>query len=194
VIWSAAIEDGLAALLEELLEVPAQWAGRPQRVIAGVSATLDVISEVSIGQAETERELVDGEEELTVTTHGLREATLQVSVWSPSQAAGESARTYTSRLRTRLGMPSVVERLRALELGIVSVGDAVQANVSQLGRMQSGSMLEIRVCFGTCEADRPVPYIESARIHTTPDAPGVENAAGDTLADSLQIDINPPEP
>ena len=189
--WEAATEDGLAQLLEDLLGVPVQWSDRPQRMVAGVSATLNMISEIGVGQAETELTLAESGEELTPTTYELRESTVQVSVWSPSQAAGESARTYTSRLRTRLRMPSAVERLRSLGLGIVTVGDATQADVSQLGRMRSGSILEIRVCFGTSEEDRPVPFIETARIYTTDDAPGIENAAGHVLADPLQIDINP---
>lgn len=191
-MWTAEAEDGFAELLTELLEIPAQWRGRPQTVVAGASATIDPISDSGIGQPETEFVLEAGM--LTPTVYGLNEATVQVSVWSPSQAAGQSARMYTSRLRTRLGFGSTIEALRALGIGIVRVGEAQVADVVQTGRDRSGSILELRLSFGTAEADAAVPYVDTVRVYTTDDAPGIENVEGTVLPDSVQIDINPPAP
>lgn len=194
--WTAETRTGLITLLERLLEIPVQWRGEPQRQIIGASAIVDALGELGLGVDEityTEGPTTDAPTEVTPTVYGLREATFQVSVWSPSQQLEQSARFYTSRLRTRLRSPSAREDLRALGLGLVSIGESIPADAAQASRDRSGSALEIVLSFGTAEVDGAVPFIERARFYTADDDEALlANAAGAPLADSIQQDINPP--
>jgi hypothetical protein len=208
VIWSAQTRAGLIALFARLLELPAtavHWRAEPRPVVVGVSATIDEIgTETPIGVDEVvyqEGPTAEAPTETTPTVYGLRETSIQVSVWSPSQQLEQSARSYTSRLMTRMAWPSATEELRQLGLGLVGVGASLAVDVEQSSRMRSGSAVEIRLSFGSAEADAAVPFIEHARFYTTGDAPNtgdIRNAGGTSLRDPAQADAwappLPPEP
>lgn len=195
-VWTEELRVGLVALLERLLDLPGavQWRGEPQFVVAGASATIDDLSESGIGIDEisyAEGPTVDEPTEVTPTVHGLREATIQVSVWSPSQHLGESARVYTSRLRTRLHMPSADEELKALGLALVDVSDSIPLELEQSSRARPGSAVDIRVGFGVTEVDDAIPFIEHVRVYSIEAVPGTGSllSVDETpLPDPLQDD------
>ena len=198
-IWTAETRTGLIGLLVRLLEIPVQWRGEPQQVVGGASATVDVLGELGLGVDEityTEGPTPEAPTEVTPTVYGLREATFQVSVWSPSQRLDQSARMYTSRLRTRMRWPSTLEELRALGLGVVSIGESIPVDAEQSSRLRSGSAVELVLSFGVAEEDASVPFIERARVYTGGDGEDLlTNAGGTALPPSIQQDTTvPPEP
>jgi hypothetical protein len=194
VIWTSETRTGLLALLARLLEIPVQWRGEPQQVVAGASAIVDPLGELGLGVDEityTEGPTPEAPTEVTPTVYGLREATFQISVWSPTQPLELSARAHTSLLRTRLRMPSTREELRSMGLGLVSIGESIPADDGQSSRLRSGSALEIVLSFGTAEADDAVPFIEHARVTSLADSPSdptITNAGGIALPDAAQAD------
>lgn len=202
--WTAETRTGLVTLLARLLEIPVQFRTTPQVMHAGPSATIDILGEAGIGVDEivyTEGPTPEEPTEVTPTVYGLREATIQVSVWSPSQVLEESARAYIQRLRTRLQWPSADEELRTIGLAIVDIGESIPLDIEQGSRLRSAAALDLRVGFGVAEADAAIPFIEHVRVYSTGDSPDtgdILNAGGVPLPDSAQADAwhppLPPEP
>lgn len=192
-MWTAEVDAGLAQLLSQLLGIPVQWRGEPQTMHVGASATIDSLSEGGVGFAETVYARASAGV-LVPSTHTQHETTLQLSVWSPSQGPGQAARAYTSRLRTLIELESTTAQLSALGLGLIELGESVQADVEQTGRDRSGSIIDIRLSFGRVETDAPLPSLQAVRVHTTGEGAGLSNAAGTRYGDPLQIDTHPPTP
>lgn len=186
------VRTNLATILGLVMGIPTSWRGEPQRVVMGPSATIDMISEIGIGTDEvTYTELpVVAPTELLPTVHGQREMVIQVSIWSESQLLDLSARELASRLRTRLRFPSVIEALRGIGLGLVTIGESTHLDVEQSGRRRSGSAIELTLSYGVAETDEPLPFIEVVRVYTDT---GLQNAGGTPLAPSLQSDVDVPE-
>jgi hypothetical protein len=189
---------GIAAIFAAAMEIPCALRGEPQQVVVGASAVVDFLGEIGLGVDEVAYVATpsDVPTEVIPTVYGLREQTLQVSVWSPSQKLEESARVYASRLRTRLRFPSVLAQLRALGVGIVRIADVVTLDVEQSSRLRSGAALDVTISYGVVDADAPIEFIEEAQVTSFDElgAGQITSAGGDVLGDSLQIDSLPEEP
>lgn len=189
----ATLQAGLPTLFGDLLGVRCQWRTQPVQMVQGASATIDVLGQVALGV--DERTWADVEEDgevvgVQATQHGLREMTLQITCWAPSQTLGNSARAALELLRLRLRMPSSLARLRALGLALVTIEPVVLGDVVQDMRARSQASMDVRVTYAVSEADEVIPYIERARVKSE----HLENAGGAPLPASVQIDLNPPAP
>lgn len=190
-----AANTGLAAIFAAAMGIPCQHRGEPQVAHTSASATLDFLGESGLGTDEVSYVANPTEDptEVVPTVYGLRQQTVQVSVWSPSQKLEESARFYADRLRTRLRFPSVLASLRALGVAIVRIEDAVSLDVAQSSRGRSSCALDIRISYGVVDQDTPIEFIDEAQI-TSFDEEGngqLLDAAGEPLGDSIQIDTLP---
>lgn len=195
----ATLDTELPVLFAELLEIPCDWRKKARPMHTSARAQLDIVSNASVGidevaWAELDEEpegSPDGEpESVQATVHGTRELVLQVSVWSPSQSLAASARSHLEELRTRLYLPSTLERIKALELALVNVEDLVLLDPTEDGREVSEAAVDVRLAYGHSATDAAIPFIETARIQSA----SARDAAGTVLGSSVQIDINPPEP
>lgn len=189
---------GIAAIFAAAMEIPCALRGEPEKAHVGASAVVDFLGELGLGVDEVSyvANPADVPTEVIPTVYGLREQTLQVSVWSPSQKLEESARVYASRLRTRLRFPSVLAQLRALGVAIVRIADVVTLDVDQSSRLRSGAALDVTISYGVVDADEPIEFIEEAQV-TSFDEEGagqIVGAGGEVLGDPLQIDSLPEEP
>lgn len=188
----ATLQTELPSLLGDLLELPCDWRKQPRKMHTDARAQLDLVSHTGLGVDETSWTELDEDDDdepdhVRATVHGLRELAVQVSVWSPSQSLDKSARRYLERLRTRLYLPSSLERIKALELALVGVEDLVLLDPSEDGREVSEAAMDVRLAGGSSELDAPIPFIETARVRSE----HLRNAAGDPLPSSAQIDTNP---
>lgn len=187
--WTT-LETRLPALFGELLGIPCHWRAQPQKMQQGASAVIDLLAPTSIGVddlrwtdvADPTTGAITG---VQATIVGQRELTLQVSVWSPSQKLGSSARMYLERLRTRLRWPSTLATLKELGLAHVRTEGVVDIEPEQDNRVRSGAALDVRLAYAASEADVAIPYIETARVQSV----SVRNAAGDPLPASVQVDV-----
>lgn len=191
----ATIETGLSELFARLMEVPCDWRKKPRGMHVRACAQLDDLTSNGVGVDDSVWRDVDVAGEPTTvdadvaavreTVQGIRERTLQVTVWSPRQTLAESARFYLERLRTRLRWSSSLDALRAIGVGLVGVEAIQLLDHAQDGRDVSEAAMDLRITHAVAEADEPVPFIE--RGHVTG---SVESAGGEEIA-ALEIDLNP---
>ncbi len=187
--WST-LQTELPALIAALMEIPCDWRKQPRKMQQGAHASLDALAPTALGVDDVRwADVGDPATGVQATVVGQRELTLQVSVWSPQQTLGSSARVYLERLRTRLRWPSTKETLRDLGLALVRIETVVDVDPVEDGRVRSMSTMDVRIAYGASETDAEIPYIEDARITST-----FSNAAGDQLGPALQIDISPTDP
>jgi len=174
--WTS-VRSGLlewAAVRAGVPDRAVQWADEPLKLIPspGPRLTLQVASVLGRGTDETVFDL-DGDT-LMPTTGGHRALVLQVSVDTDSQLLGESATVILERLRTRVRAPLSLERLDAMGLGLLSMGEPVTYSVRDSGgRAHPRAVVELRLSFVSAEQDEPVGFIESAALTgtaTRPDA------------------------
>jgi hypothetical protein len=168
--------------------------------IQNASATLDLIGSATIGVDELVAENVDEDGEVTTdpeavvavreTSHGQREDVLQVTVRAISQGLEARADVYLERLRTRLAWSSSLEALRAMGLGVSTVGAIVPldsaANKAEM-RKYSEAAIEIGVVFGVAESDEPGPFLQTAIARSQ----SVRDVDGTALPDGAQITTEP---
>lgn len=159
----ATANDELPGIFGGLLELPCAWRKQPGANVinTSASATLDVIASPSfVDELIVTREGEDAKE----TSYGIRELTLQVSVWSPSQLLGESARFFLERLRTRLQWTSTYDALKRIGFEINDILQIVTIDPRQAGRLMSGCAMDVQLGFGIAESDTPAPPIKSVHV------------------------------
>lgn len=167
----AQMQTDLPPLFTALLGIPCDWRTQPRGMHTGARAQLDVIGGVGRGVDEPTWDDVPADDvadppvAVRATVHGIREMTLQVSVWALRQTLDQSAREYLERLRLRLRFPSTVVALDALGLAVVGIERVVQIDPEADGRKQSEASMDVRIAYGVRESDTAIPYIETARIH-----------------------------
>lgn len=191
----ADIQAQLPALLAVLLGCSCQWRTQPLGMVVGTTATVDWLAGSTVGQDEHVTTDVDAAgvptdvdadiAAVTETVYGLREATVQVTVWSADQRLDKSARAALEQLRTRLSWTSSVASLKALGLALVDAGPITPGDSPSAGRLYSQASIDLRVAYGVAETDAPIPFIETARATSA-----IEDAAGDPLPASIQIDVD----
>jgi len=167
----AQIEVDLAALLAELLGIPCDWRGKSRGMHITARAQIDSLTDNAIGVDEPVwadvPALPASPTAVQATVHGLGEFTLQVLVESWQQSLAESARAYLKLLRSRLRLPSTLVRLAAMGLALVTIERSVPLDPQSDGRVTSSASMDLRLAYGTSEVDAAIPYIETARVHST---------------------------
>lgn len=164
----ATIDAGLPTFLKTLLGIPCEWRKTPRTMHVGPSMQLDIITSNGIGWDELVSRDASGPATQEIV-YGLREMTLQVTVWSLSQKLAESARFYLELLRTRLRWTSSLQALDALGLALIGVMPMVLIDAAQDGRTPSQASLDLRLSYGVAESDAPVPFIGKVDITRTID-------------------------
>lgn len=167
----ATLDTGLPTFLTALLGIPCDWRKQPRQVHVSASAQLDILTSNGVGWDELTSHDVSGPA-TTETVYGLREMTIQVTVWSLSQKLAESARFYLERLRTRLRWSSSLAALDALGIALIGVMPMVLIDAPQDGRTPSQGSLDLRFAFGVAESDAPAPFIEKVDVNRTVDGDG----------------------
>lgn len=169
----AQMQTDLPPIFTALLCIPCDWRTQSRGMHARARAQLDVLGGAALGVDEpvwsdvTAPVPTDPPVAVQATVHGIRELTLQVSVWTLRQTLEESAREYLERLRLRLRFPSSVVQLKALGLAVVTIERVVQIDPEADARMQSSASMDVRLAYGVSESDAAIPYIETARIYAT---------------------------
>lgn len=184
------LDDRLPLFFADLLGIHVEWGDQPQKFRQGAQATLDILAPTGIGVDDVIFEDIDDPgmpgtpRAIRATVIGQREFTMQVSVWTPSQKLQRSARKYLGRLRTRLRLPTSLEKMRELGIAFIRVEALVDQDFIQDGRTRSRSLMDIRFGCSVVEVDEEIPYISSARVSSgTTDQPGgpgkgIENPDG----------------
>jgi hypothetical protein len=193
----ATVQTGLAELVGDLSSLSVEWRDEPGQMHVDAFLRLDLIAPSMVGRDESRwadvHEDPENEESDVVsieeTMVGNREATLQITCKSPTQAIASSARAYLEIVRTSLGYSSTLERLRALNVGIVRLEPIQDVDPLEDGRTISQAVLDVRLAYLAVRTDAPIPFIETAHISST-----AKNAGGVVLPDVLQQDLDPPEP
>lgn len=188
---------GLTALIGGLVSLPCDWAGQPRRQHTSARIELDVLGGRGIGIDDrgwanvSEVPSGGGSAEVTgvrARVEGVRELTLQIQVWSPTQTLATTARRYLGEIRTRLRLPSTLAALKAFGLAIVTLEDVVPLDPPEDGRRVSRAAMDVRLAYTAFANDEPVPFIETARVRSDV----LRHPGGDPLP--FQQDTHPPPP
>lgn len=168
-----ALDTGLPQLIGDLLEIPVDWAKRPRQMhVSPARAQLDVLAETITGDETTYTEITitpevgDPYVALEPTVHLKGELTLQVSVWSPVQGLGKSARRYLTQLMLRLRWPSTHVALVAMGLALVTIEPIQLIDPPEHDRSVSRAAMDLRFAFGLDESDELIPHIETVEIRS----------------------------
>ena len=190
----ATIQAQLPALLSDLLgDLPVSWRRSARSMADRARAQIDPIAMGMSGIDERIWIACDAEGEdasLELATHvrqrvrGMRAMTIQVSVWTPATAIGNSARVYLERLRSRLYLESTYTALRALGLGLVNVFPIVHSDFREDDRSVSQASIDLAFSYGHTELGAPILYFDRARVITE-----IASADGAVNPD-LQLEIN----
>lgn len=144
------IEPALCALVATLTGIEAacvRMENTPAVRHNGREALLSWVSTEAPGGDDTRWAYTadaDPLQEMRVTVEGPRAATLQVSVETHNQAAGQTARVLAERTRTRLQWPSSRASLAAVGLALVRVADVRQLDYEVDSRTVSRALFEVR--------------------------------------------------
>ncbi len=185
------LDTALPTFFGTLLGCACDWSEQPRPMRTGhggARAQLSMFGASSVGVDELVQTNVDVDTALAIaeTRVGLRQVTIQVTVWTPSQQLAKSAPMFLERLRTRLRWSSSVATLAGLRLALMTVGQVVSLDPTENGRSSSSAALDFRFAYGIGETDAPAPFIETSRTTTA-----LTNAGGELLPGSLQLDTNP---
>ena len=163
----ATLQDALPTFLATLLGIPCDWRKQERSMRVVSHALLDIISSPVIGTDElVSSDVLDSAMPPNVvgtkeTVYGLRELTLQVTVWSLAQTLQDSARFYLERLRTRIRWSSSVAALKAMGIGLLTIAPITLGDPAQGGRFVSVAFVDARFSYGVAESDTTAPFVES---------------------------------
>lgn len=132
-----------------------------------------------------------GTDKLVATRVGNRLFTILVRVEVDNQTPGADAYTLQSRLHTRLQRPTVLAALRAVNVALVNLGPAVDAEYRVDGRDVSAWAQEIR--FSTVEQEVDAQSSGDYIKHVDLSSDTLKGADGEDLPDQMDK-IVPPLP
>lgn len=165
------IREGVRTLVSTLTGLPASWSDRERGYVSDTTdaeAYLSVVSVVSVGRDEVRhetRELDPGPgHEVVPVLQGLRIWTLSVRVEVMHHADAAHATVYTSRLRSRLRLPSSQDALAALGCALVEVLPDVEISTVYDQRARSVHALDVRISAVSVEEDTAIGWIESTEL------------------------------
>jgi hypothetical protein len=118
---------------------PAQLKGRPALKVEG-----NIMGWRGRGDDEVVRSYDAGEDGLGHTLYGQRNFTLSLK----AEGDGITTHAVLERIRTQLGFPSVLERIRALSLAIRFVGDTKAVSAKWDKRIVDASIMEVAMSYG----------------------------------------------
>jgi hypothetical protein len=108
-----------------------------------------------LGEDETRTEFDEDTDEVTETQTGQRKFTLQVQAIVPENTDEHWAMASLERIRMRLRRPGIIDRLLALDVALIGIGDAIKHSFRDQGRIVSAATMD--VVFGaTASEDDPI--------------------------------------
>lgn len=139
----------------------AEWKEGPRSFThphQNLTLLLKVTRVGGIGGDETryEETTVDNVTTVRATQTGQRRVTLQVQAIVPAQTDAQWAMATLERIRMRLDSPAISDRLDAVEVALIDVGDAVEASFPDRGRMASCGTMDVQLGMVANEDD-PLP-------------------------------------
>lgn len=151
----------------------------------GTLVLLSWVSNTSVGIDDLRWEITDDPIpalNATATVSGCRRLALQVSIENLDQRPATHAQALCEKLRARTRLPSSLALIKAMELGLVSVGDVRQADYKVDQHWVSRALVEFRFNASSFEADIAVTSIETVEVTSQ-----FEDVDGTVLPDALQL-------
>lgn len=175
--WSG-LQTVLAAQVTTIAGCPAYWRDVTAKWEAWPRVFLSVVSSRKLGQDETRTRYVSVDDVILPRVYGGRVLTVQIQVESRDQNLAASAAAIGEQVRTRLGRPSVLAALRAVDIGISTTTDVRTVNrTDDKARVVSYAVFEaVLLTHVSDEEDdsADLGYIETAEITQTID-PAVQD-------------------
>lgn len=184
------IEHALSALVATLSGIEAlcvQWENHPRVQHNGRLALLSWVSIEGRGTDEVlwayDPAAPTSATDFTPELVGQRVAVLQVAIESHDQRPGHTARRIAETIRSGFSMPSAVAALKAVDLGLASVGQTIAADYKSDDRFVSRSIVEVRLNAVSRITDTAgaTPRIDTVGLTAT-----ITDPAGTALPASLQ--------
>lgn len=168
--WSG-LQTVLAAQVTTIAGCPAYWRDVTAKWEAWPRVFLSVVSTRKLGQDETRTRYVDADDVILPRVYGGRVVTVQIQVESRDQNLAASAAAIAERTRTRLGRLTVLDALRAVDIGVSTTTDVRVVNrVDDKARVVSYAVFEaVLLTHVSDEEDDSADYgyIETAEITQT---------------------------
>lgn len=139
----------------------AEWKEGPVGIINDQQCQalqLKITRVAGIGEDETRQteETVDGVTTVTETQTGQRKFTLQVRATVPAHTDEQWSMATLERVRMRLRLPRILERLLDLDVSLIRIDDAIKASFKDGGRVVSAANMD--VIFGAVASENdPIP-------------------------------------
>ena len=174
----AGLQTVLAAQVTTIAGCPAYWRDVTAKWEAWPRVCLSVVSSRKLGQDETRTRYVSVDDVILPRVYGGRVVTVQIQVETRDQNLAASAGAIAEQVRTRLGRPSVLAALRAVDIGISTTTDVRTVNrTDDKARVVSYAVFEaVLLTHVSDEEDdsADLGYIETAEITQTID-PAVQD-------------------
>ena len=169
----AGLQTVLAAQVTTIAGCPAYWRDVTAKWEAWPRVFLSVVSSRKLGQDETRTRYVSVDDVILPRVYGGRVLTVQIQVETRDQNLAASAGAIAEQVRTRLGRPSVLAALRAVDIGISTTTDVRTVNrTDDKARVVSYAVFEaVLLTHVSDEEDdsADLGYIETAEITQTID-------------------------
>lgn len=169
----AGLQTVLAAQVATIAGCPAYWRDVTAQWEAWPRVFLSVVSVRKLGQDETRTRYVQVDDVLLPRVYGGRVLTVQIQVESRDQNLAASAGAIGEQTRTRLGRLTVLDALRAVDIGVSTTTDVRVVNrTDDKARVVSYAVFEaVLVTHVSDEEDDSADfgYIETAEIVQTID-------------------------
>ena len=170
--WSG-LQTVLAAQVATIAGCPAYWRDVTAQWEAWPRVFLSVVSTRKLGQDETRTRFVSLDDVLLPRVYGGRVVTVQIQVETRDQNLAASAGALGEQIRTRLGRLSVLDALRAVDVGVSTTTDVRTVNrTDDKARVVSYAVFEAVLLTHVSDEetdDADFGYIETVEITQTID-------------------------
>jgi len=168
--WSG-LQTVLAAQVTTIAGCPVYWRDVTAQWEAWPRVFLSVVSTRKLGQDETRTRYVQVDDVILPRVYGGRVVTVQIQVESRDQNLAASAAAIAEQTRTRLGRLTVLDALRAVDIGVSTTTDIRVVNrTDDKARVVSYAVFEaVLLTHVSDEEDDSADYgyIETAEITQT---------------------------
>lgn len=167
------LQTALAAQVATIAGCPAYWRNVTAQWEAWPRVFLSVVSTRKLGQDETRTRFVSLDDVLLPRVYGGRVLTVQIQVETRDQNLATSAGAIGEQIRTRLGRLSVLDALRAVDVGVSTTTDVRTVNrTDDKARVVSYAVFEAVLLTHVSDEetdDADFGYIETVEITQTID-------------------------